>query len=69
MADDLSDDRYFFRDDEGWHFWDETWAFSKGPFRDRALAEQGLRDYCEYLDGRPEAWQENCKARSLASKI
>ena len=46
-----------------WHFWEETWAHSNGPFGTKELAEQGLRDYCEYLNGEPEKWQQNCKER------
>lgn len=33
----------------GWYFWDETWAYSHGPFKSRREASMALRRYAESL--------------------
>lgn len=36
-------------DDEGWWFWEETWAHRSGPFTTEQEARQALDEYCEQL--------------------
>lgn len=38
-----------FNDDEGWWFWDETWADRLGPFDSEKQARDKLKDYVKRL--------------------
>lgn len=35
----------------GWYFWDETWAYSYGPFETEEEARTKLNAYCRYSMG------------------
>jgi len=37
-------------EDNGWHFYDETWASTYGPYHSHIEASSNLLDYCEYLN-------------------
>jgi hypothetical protein len=38
-----------------WWFWDEVWAHRVGPFETQEKAQEALKDYCDYLDGKQDA--------------
>jgi hypothetical protein len=37
-------------EDDGWWFWDETWAHRYGPYKTEANAREALRRYVDALD-------------------
>lgn len=45
----MSIDPVFVKDGE-WHFWDETWADSHGPFATEKEAREALAKYCAELN-------------------
>jgi hypothetical protein len=44
-----------FQDQRGWHFYDETWADSMGPFDTLEECRDALSRYCDYLDQPPSS--------------
>ncbi len=34
-----------FEDDDGWNFWDETWAYFHGPYPTEDMARAALERY------------------------
>ena len=34
-----------------WYFWNEAWAHSHGPYKDKQTAELAMEAYCQTLDG------------------
>lgn len=41
--------------DDGWYFWDETWAEQYGPYRTEAEAREELDDYVKNFLERPKS--------------
>ena len=37
-------------EDGSWIFWDETWAYSHGPFETEEIAREQLKVYAKSLD-------------------
>lgn len=38
--------------EDGWYFWEETWAHDQGPFPTRAECEAALNEYVDRYLGR-----------------
>ena len=47
-------DKYLDGRDDGWYFWDESWAFAYGPFPTKDMAIETFKDYCDTLNREDE---------------
>jgi hypothetical protein len=50
----FNDDRYFEHKEDGWYFYDGSWADLIGPYATREIAQREIRKYCNWMDHGPE---------------
>lgn len=44
---EVAEDQVIFYSNGQWHFWNETWSYTHGPFKTREICRQELKNYCE----------------------